>query len=303
MRSWLLIILFAATPAAVAADPVRARLVSAGEVVGSSVSTLSKNDKHFEALTKFYSQEDFRFTIEDLLSASHSAWALGLTDQARALWQRVLSDNTTAVPDRVRELLSWAIMELQEDQFEKARELAEQAAYDLESSDLRSQLWLVIAESFREQGTLKRAESYYKKASLEGNLASRAEATFLLGECQRNLGLLKDARYTFTSIPMDSRYVPQALRRLMEIDFTERDYEGALTWISEGEERATAEFEDPQVHYTKVMSLLELRRADQAEQALKKFELRYSANNSWYVLAQASVLRLELDRHSGEKQE
>ncbi len=264
------------------------------EETGESLSTLSKRGEHFEALRKYYEGKDFVFSLTDTIFAARSAWALGLPQQAREIWDQVFANSALANPERVREILARSIMELQEGNYETSRSLAEEAVYDLESSDARSQLFLVIAESLNDQGTLKRAESFYQKAALEGSKSSRGEAQFLLGQCQLKQGLAEQARYSFTAVPTESSFAPGALRKLSEIDLQEKEYESVLTWIEEGEERYPSEFDEASIYHAKITALLELGRFDQAQQALEKLRSRYSENNSWFILAHAMYLSKEL---------
>lgn len=252
-----------------------------------SAVELSRSGKHFEALAGLESAPE-QTTIADLIAASRSAWALGLADRSRTYSDRLLAQRDFTGSERSRALLGRAILELQESQYESARAFAERGAQKLPASELRAQFWLLIGESLKSQGILSRAEDYYKRASLEGSAASKAEALFYLGTTQRKLGMLEEARHTFTGIPVASEYAGAALRQLMEIDFVEREYEGVLLWLSEGVETAQSEFDDPWIHYAKVTALLELGRQDDADRALESFKIKHSENSSWYALAEAA---------------
>ncbi len=248
---------------------------------------LSRSGKHFEAVTSI-ENSGTDATIADLIAASRSAWALGLADRSRDYSDRLLANRDFTGSERSRALLGRAILELQESQFESARAFAERGAQKIPSSELRSQFWLLIAESLKSQGIHSRAEDYYKRASLEGSEESKAEALFYLGETQRKLGMLEEARHTFTSVPIASAYVGPALRQLMEIDFVEREYEGVLLWLDEGNAAAHSQFDDPWTHYARVTALLELGRIEDAKAALTTFKVKHSENNHWYALAEAA---------------
>ncbi|MCB0345913.1 MAG: hypothetical protein KDD66_12410 [Bdellovibrionales bacterium] len=248
---------------------------------------LSRSGKHFEAISAIEEASNDA-TIADLIAASRSAWALGLAERSRSYTDRLLANRDFTGSERARALLSRAILELQESQFESARAFAERGAQKIPSSELRAQFWLLIAESLKSQGIFSRAEDYYKRASLEGSEESKAESLYYLGETQRRLGMLEEARHTFTSVPIASQYVGPALRQLMEIDFTERDYEGVLLWHTEGSSAAQALFDDPWTYYAKVTALLELGRLDDASATLTSFKIKHSENNHWYALAEAA---------------
>ncbi len=127
-------------------------------------------------------------------------------------------------------------MELQEGRYEDARSIAERSANTLPASDLRAQLWLVIAEALREEGAPSLAEGYYRKSIEDGSNEVQAEGRFLLAECQLKLGRINDARYSYAALDSRSKFTPRALRRLAEIDLTQRNFEGVITWIDEGRE-------------------------------------------------------------------
>jgi tetratricopeptide (TPR) repeat protein len=259
-----------------------------------AVSEYARQGKHFQALAEYLKSTDRISSISERTSAGRSAWALGLINHAREIWQGVFAQKTFVGPERARTMLASAIMELQEKNYDQARAHAEEGIANVDASDLRSQLWLVIAESFKEQGANSKAESFYRKASLEGSDRIRAEATFLLGETLMNLGLMDNARYSFTSITTGSEYAPSALKRLVEIDFKQREYESVLTWIAEGTKTYPNEFDDPKISYAKIISLLEMEKYTQARDSLNNMQVRYSKSNNWAILSEAAVLNHEI---------
>lgn len=253
-----------------------------------SVADLSRREKHFAAILQFYRQQS-PHTISDKLAAAKSAWALGLVDLARQQWDSVLADREFQGAERSRAELARAILEVQEQDYERSRSLAERAARRLDASDLRAQFWLVIGESLTASGNVSRAEGYYQKAFEESTEPLRSEAAYLLGEVQMKLGMASEARYSYTSIEASSPYAPQGLRRLAEIDLLQRNFDGVLTWIREGKNAYPHFFEDAWSTYALISSLVEVKRLDSARKELKQFAKRFGASNSWYALAQASV--------------
>lgn len=298
-RCWVILLtmhlLFFACPA-MALDTLQSEVedVPTTQDIGESIAHLSRQGKHFDALSKYYGQPDNEYNLSDRLAAVRSAWALGLIDRAREISDKVFSVNAYSGSEVSRLQLSRSIMELQERSLEQARAFAELGAQDLESSDLRSQFWLVIAESLKAQGNYSQAEPYYQRATREGNSAIRTEAQFLLGETQLKLGLLNDARYSFTAIPTDSPFASTAIRRLVEIDYKHRDYESVLTWYAEGKQLYPSEFEDPRLDYLRIVALSETGQVDEAKIALEKLRTHYSTKNIWATLAEGVVLSKEL---------
>ncbi|MCC6954592.1 MAG: tetratricopeptide repeat protein [Deltaproteobacteria bacterium] len=263
-----------------------------GEGNGSlmSVRDLSSHGAHVEALSTYEGKAESEITLADRLAAAKSAWAIGLPDRARKYWDEALSEGNFVGSERQRELLARSILELQEENYDEARARAERAAADLDASPMRAQFWLVVAEALKAQGAYSQAEGYYRRAVSEASLDAKNEMTYLLGECQLRLGLLDDARYSYTAVEASSKYSAQALRRLAEIDLSQRNYEGALTWIAEGRDNNPQEFDDPWVGYARVSALLQLERMRDAEQELDQLRVRHSEKEPWYILAEGEYL-------------
>ncbi|MFN8388988.1 MAG: hypothetical protein U0136_01710 [Bdellovibrionota bacterium] len=258
------------------------------QVSTESIADLSRSGKHFEALTR-YVQNPQNLGTAEKLAAAKSAWALGLVDRARALFDEVLANKDFRDDERARASLARSIVELQESNFEEARAIAERAGAKLESSDLRAQFWLVIAEALKEQNALSIAETYYQKAVKDGGREVQNEARYLLGECQLKLGMINESRYSFAAVEAGSPYTLQALRKLVEIDLTQRNYEGVVTWSDEGRESYPSDFRDGWLSYALISALVELGRPQDAEKELKDLKTQQSENNPWYALSQAAL--------------
>ncbi len=265
---------------------------------GESIAELSRRGKHYEAMKAFVRVGEAG-TLADKLMLARSAWALGLVDTAREVWDEVLANAEFTGTERARAILGRSILELQEGHYERARAYAERGALDVNRSELRAQFWLVIAEALKEQGALSLSEGYYKRAIEEGGVSVQNEANFLLGECQFRLGRLTDARYSFAGIETSSLHTPKALRRLAEIDSQQKNYEGVLTWIEEGRTNYPSEFRDGWSIYSKVTALLALGRTRQAKREVEQFRVQHSADSPWFVLAAAALeANLALDLYA-----
>ena len=260
-------------------------------IIQTSIVEQTERGDHLQAVVSYDQIEhsELQASLSDRLSAAKSAWALGLPVRARLAWDQALDDPKFQGAERTRAQLGRAIMELQERNFEEARSIAERAVSDASVPGIRAQLHLVIAESLREQGALNLATEYYKKARDEGDKNVANEAGFLLGETQIKLGQFTDARYSFTAIELGAPFAAQAIRRLAEIDLTQKNYEGVLTWIQEGRENHFQEVDDAWSQYALVAALCSLDRGADAQAELKTFQARYSEQNGWYLLAQAAV--------------
>ncbi|MCB0360023.1 MAG: hypothetical protein KDD44_10315 [Bdellovibrionales bacterium] len=280
-------LLAAAGPAS--AEPGHAAAFTGERTMVSSVVELARRGEHFQALSRYTELSEQERSVADGLAAARSAWSLGLVGRARDIWDDVFAIEDFRGVERARALLARAILEHQEQQHEPARAFAERGAALLEPSDLRAQFWLLIAESLRSENVLSRAEGYYERAAAEGTGQTKAEALYFLGEVQKGLGRLQEARQTFTSLPLASAFTARALKRLIEIDHTERDYDGVLTWIQEGLSTYPTSFDEPWVQYTRIKALLALGRYADAQVAQKEFGVKFSEKDRWYLLATAMV--------------
>jgi tetratricopeptide (TPR) repeat protein len=257
-----------------------------------SLQELALRGRYFDAVVKYSETTTGAATapgISEQLAAAKSAWALGLVHLARRIWDDVFANREFDDVERSRAMLARSILELQEENFEQARSIAEAAAQKLEQSELRAQFWLVIAEALKEQGALSLAEGYYKKAAEEGDNKTSGEATYLLGECQYKLGLVSESRYTYAGLDTASPFTAPALRRLAEIDLIQRNYEGVLNWTEEARESYPGEFGDGWTTYARVSALVELGRLDTAEAELNNFRVKHGDTDTWYLLALASL--------------
>ena len=250
------------------------------------VRQLTLSGLHFDALTEADSKS--QLSLDDQLSAARSAWALGLANKARSYWDEALANESLVGEEKNKELLSRAILELQEGSLEESRRLAERTTANLPAGDLRSQFWLLIAESLRLQGAMVQSEGYYQKAVAEGSSETKSEATFLLGECQLKQGRMNEARYSFAGVESRGKFAVAAIRRLIEIDLNQKSYEGVLTWISQGRQNYPSEFEDPWIGYADILALLEAGRMDDAGQELGRLKSRHSEKEPWFQVASAS---------------
>jgi len=255
----------------------------------NAIQELSRRGLHYEALTKLEDKPDSQRTLSEKIAGGNSAWALGLPDVARKYWKDVLANEELDAKDRYRVMLSSAILELQENNFDKSRAFAERALRNLGASNMSAQFWLIIAESLKNEGALSRAQKYYERAAAEGEAEVKDEAHYLLGECQNRLGLLEQARYSFAAIDTESKFAPAALLRMIEIDIAQRNYEGVLTWVGESRDRFAQQFDNPWIYHSQIVALIELQRFAEAQQELRQFELKYSVNDRWYSLAKSAL--------------
>ncbi len=243
----------------------------------------------FRALVSFESSEKNKISLSDKLAAAESAWMLGLVNRAKEIWEEVLADNSFKGKKRYQVILSKAILEIQEGNFDKAREIAERNLANIKDTKLKAEFYLLIGESLSSQKAYTQAENYYIEAVERSSGDLKNEALYLLGESQFNLGIYKDARKSFLSIEVNSPYAVRALLRLIEIDFQNRNYSRVSNWIKKGKEKYSKKFENPWIRYVSICCLLELRKLKVAKKELEDFKKWYDEKNTWYELSKAAV--------------
>ncbi len=270
-----------ADEAAPSAESARARM-------SSSVTELAQSGKHFEAVVQVLSKAE-TVTTSEKDTAAHSAWALGLVHIARELWDSDLRRASLSDMERARVLLAYAIMELQEKNFDAARVLAEKAMPLIPGSDLRSQLALVTAEALREKGMTEPAAEFYRQAAAEGSGPLESESYFLLGENRIQAGKPDEARQALSNVDSSSTYFPAALKRLIRMDFEQGQDESMLARIRLAQESYPQEFSDSWTRYALVHSLCELGRGSEALAELDAVEHADSSEDVWLALTAAEV--------------
>ena len=269
-----------------------------------SVTALSRRGKHLEAIAQYRNLAEDQITLAEKIAAAHSAWAAGIIDLSRDLWNGILAQREFKGIERQRAVLSLAILELQENNPERARFLAEQSLSEVQTSDLKTQFLLLIGESLTEQGAHSKAENYYQEAVTTSNDVIRSEAKFLYGKNQLALGRIDSARKAFTEVETASDNAPEALFNLIKIDLDQGQYNGVLTWIKEGREEFPMQFEDSWVRYAYIVALANTKQLTKCAEEVSNFKTRYSDQNPWFILAQSEYegreLATELNRLSGK---
>lgn len=254
-----------------------------------SLEALNARGNHFEVMALARKQDKSLLSLSEQLAAARSAWALGLVDEARDYWALALANEELSGAERYRTMLASAILELQEKNFDKAREISERATIESEASDVRSQFWLVIADSLKAQKALGAAQEYYARAVEEAADSRKAEARYLLAECQYLTGQKQKARTNFVLIETASAYSSLALNRLAEIDLELENYKGVITWIEAGRRRASSEFRGAWQSYAYARALIAEGKLKDSQIEVDQLKARVSDQDPWYLLAAATL--------------
>jgi tetratricopeptide (TPR) repeat protein len=196
------------------------------------IQRLSAEGDHFKALSLYELLPHRQFDTDTYVSAAKSAWALGLTKQAVALFDSVLRSDTLSPEDRARVTLSRGVIDFQEERFQEAALFAEKATSLLpEKSPLRGRALLLLGQSLLKVGAYATAEEKLLRSLADSITSDRPEVVFALGTAQVKLGKLTDAEKSFKAVPTEDARAPMAVRSLASIALQTNQSERARFWF------------------------------------------------------------------------
>lgn len=252
------------------------------------IKELSAQGKHYEALL-LYKESQGSFSLGDILSVAKSAWSLGLISEARKRWNDALMHPECKGIERSRVYLAVALMELQEGEYEAARSNAEEGTTLIKPSELRGELFFVIAEALFAQNLYSLSEQYYDKAVKESGKQRSQEALLQLARVRNKLGRAHDARKSLVQIELTSEITPLALEELLYIDTKSKNYAGVRTWIEEGRNSYPSEFRSSKKSYQHANALLHDGLLVEAEEEISYIKSNTRDNDPWFQLGRAII--------------
>ena len=263
----------------------------AGAELVTMQSLSEKYNQHFANVIACGNNLDINLDkdIERKISCAKSAWALGLVGQARRDWNELLNNPQLKGLDRVRSQLSYAMLELQEYNYEKARLLAQEVVSKLEESNLKAQFMLLIGESLSAEGRPDQANSYFTQAYNIGDDVVRSGAKYMMAENKLKSKRAAAARDDYLQVDAASEYAKDALLRLVQIDFENKDYENVLLWGRELRENHPIGEELPWLRYVAIESYIKKNNIKAAVTELEKLGQETQNRGTWYVLGVAAM--------------
>ncbi|MDR2337892.1 MAG: tetratricopeptide repeat protein [Deltaproteobacteria bacterium] len=228
-------------------------------------------------------------TIEEKLECAKNFWALGLVGQASQIWNTVLNDPNLIGVERYRSQLSWAMLEMQTANFEKARALAQDILAELYDSNFKAQFLLLIGQSWTAEGNFEKALADYQLAYQTGDEVVQSEAKFLMAENKLKLKRVLEARQDYIGVDSASEYALPALLQLIKIDFEQEDYEAVLIWNKEIHDNHFVKPELQWLRYVTIEALIKTHNFNTALEEFKKAESEMQKTNTWYVLSVAAI--------------
>jgi tetratricopeptide (TPR) repeat protein len=252
------------------------------------VKELSRQGRHFDALM-MYKENENSHSLGEIFAVARSAWALGLVNEARKRWDEALQHPECSGTERARVYLSRAIMELQEGDYEKARSFAEEGSSIIEASELRGELFFVVAEALYSQKMFSLSERYYDRVVREGSKERSQESLLQLARVRFSLGRFAEARKTLTQIELTSKFTPEAISELLHIDLKNRNHSGVRTWVEEGRTSYPSEFRSPKVSYQHATALASEGLLLEAEEEVAYISAHSKENDPWLNLGRALI--------------
>jgi len=268
------------------------------------IQRLSAEGDHFKALSLYELLPHRQFDTDTYVSAAKSAWALGLTKQAIALFDSVLRGDALSSEDRARITLSRGVIDFQEERYQEAALFAEKASALLpEKSPLRGRALLLLGQSLLKVGAYATAEEKLLRALADSTQSDRPEIVFALGSAQIKLGKLTDAEKSFKAVPTEDSRAPLALRSLASIALQTNQSERAQFWFERGRSSYPEAFLDSWADYGMTKAALESGNINHARAVVERAEKRFPPSDTWLILMRAALEHAEWNRGTeGQKQ-
>jgi tetratricopeptide (TPR) repeat protein len=258
------------------------------------IQRLSAEGDHFKALSLYELLPHRQFDTDTYLSAAKSAWALGLSKQATALFDAVLRGDTLSSEERARVTLSRGIIDFQEERFQEAALFAEKAASLLpEKSPLRGRALLLLGQSLLKVGAYATAEEKLLRSLADSIQSDRPEVVFALGTAQVKLGKLTDAEKSFKAVPTEDARAPMAVRSLASIALQTNQGDRARFWFERGRSSYPEAFLDSWADYGVTKAALEAGDIGHARAVVEKAEKRFPPSDAWLILMRAALEHAE----------
>lgn len=254
------------------------------------VQRLHSEGKYVESLLEYGRIPKRRVSVDAIVAAGKSAWALGLPSRALEEFDAALRKRGLDSLQHAEILLSEGIIHFQEGEFEVAASYAERSVAVIPSPHLlRSRALLLWGEALARLGRNAEAESRYDEALEESAATDRHNALFGLGEVRLTLGKTKEAREAFESIPTTSEHAAEAVRHLAELELREHNFKRAYQWLMKGQREHAEFFLDSWVHYALVRCAVAQQDISLVEDLRRVANERFPPSDGWVTLLNAEA--------------
>jgi tetratricopeptide (TPR) repeat protein len=254
------------------------------------VQRLHADGSFLESLIEYGKIPRRRVTIDAVIAAGKSAWALGLPERALAEFDTALRLKGLDILQRAELLLSQGIIHLQEDELEVANHYAEKVSSSVGGGHvLRARALLLSAEALSRLGRPAEAERRYQEALDESPENDTHNALFGLGETRLKLGKIAEARNAFEAIPTESDHAAEAVRKLAELEMIDRNHRRAFQWLIKGQQEHTTFFLDSWVQYALVRCAVSMGDVTLVNDLRRVANERFPGSDGWVSLLNAEA--------------
>jgi tetratricopeptide (TPR) repeat protein len=247
------------------------------------VQRLHSTGKFLESLVEYDRIPKRRVTVDAVVAAGKSAWALGLPSRALQEFDTALRKRGLDSIQQGEILLSEGIIHFQEGESEVAISYAERSLEIVPPPHiLRSRALLLSAEALTRLGR-------HAEALAESSLEDRHNALYGLGTVRMNLGKTVEAREAFEAIPTESDHAAQSVRHLAEIALRERNFKRAYQWLVKGQREHAEFFLDSWVQYALVRCAVAQHQLSLVEDLQRVANERFPQSDGWITLLNAEA--------------
>ena len=254
----------------------------------AQIESANQRGDHFEALITFDKVSKRKLSADSHLAAAKSAWALSLPDRALSEFDLAADTNQITREQQEQIRFSKAIIHFQEGRADEALMQSQKLSGDLnESSPFRARVLALAAQCLIRMGSKAQAEEKLVQAFVESSYLDRADIAFQLAELQNQLGRWEEAKRYLRTIGFEEERSPEALRLLVQISISLKEFEEAQTWLEKSKEMFPEHFRDAWTYY--VSGLLAAQKGDgfKLEEILTEAQQKLAPSDGWLTLLQA----------------
>lgn len=254
------------------------------------VQRLHSTGKFLESLVEYERIPKRRVSVDAVVAAGKSAWALGLPTRALQEFDLALRKRGLDTLQQAEILLSEGIIHYQEGESEVAISYAERSLDMVKPPHLlRSRALLLWAEALTRLGRFAEAETRFVEALAESSPEDRHNALYGLGTVRMNLGKTNEAREAFEAIPTESEHAAEAVRHLAELALRERNFKRAYQWLVKGQREHAEFFLDSWVQYALVRCAVAQHQLSLVSDLQRVANERFPPSDGWITLLNAEA--------------
>lgn len=264
------------------------------------VHRASAEGKFYEALKLYESLPRRKRGVEVTLEAAESAWALGLPEKAKELYNELLTQDELTSRKRARIFLARGIIEYQEGSPQTAIVYADRARQHIEAdSPEQVKVSLLLGDAYRAAGELGKAREVLEEGLDAANSSERPEIHFRLGLIEKELANYEQAQRHLQAVPVEHARTGKAIRYLAEVTLENGQYDHAKFWLEKGRTEFPREFLDSWVDYALMEVAVQQEDLSAVETIRNEAREKFPPSDSWLTLLEASAERFQWAERGG----